>query len=493
MSSKACEYPPAPHQLKKALSGNGSVFQIRLLLTVFVCVAVWSLLLYIHVDSTATSKTFARLATYADSIVVVRRPRASDNILRRPPPQPPRDPCRGKYVYVHDLPSEFNDDIVRNCSALGKWSDMCKYVANRGFGPAIPNARGSLQDSGWFNTNQFLLEVIFRDRMRRYRCLTNDSAAASAVFVPYYPGLDVGRYLWGFDASVRDATPERLARWLSEKPEWKRMWGRDHFLVMGRISWDFRRPDNGTDWGNKMLLLPEIENMTVLGIEVPFPYSVGHEFAVPYPTFFHPSNRSQVHQWQERMRRVKRQHLFSFAGAPRPDSQNSNIRGAIISQCETSPETCSLFSCEPGTDNKCEDPPRLMELFQNSTFCLQPPGDSFTRRSIFDSIISGCIPVFFHPASAHLQYVWHFPKHFSKYSVFIPEADVRDGRVRIEDELLGFSKDEILEMREEVIRLIPGVLYADPASKSETMDDAFDIAVGGVLERVAKLRWQMKE
>ncbi|KAM1414442.1 hypothetical protein ACFX2I_006218 [Malus domestica] len=48
-------------------------------------------------------------------------------------------------------------------------------------------------------------------------------------------------------------------------------------------------------------------------------------------------------------------------------------------------------------------------------------------------------------------------------------------------------------MREEVVKLIPRVIYADPGSRLETLEDAFDIAVKGVLERVETIRKDMRE
>jgi hypothetical protein len=41
----------------------------------------------------------------------------------------------------------------------------------------------------------------------------------------------------------------------------------------------------------------------------------------------------------------------------------------------------------------CDNPDKVMRLFQNSVYCLQPTGDSYTRRLIFDSILAGCILV----------------------------------------------------------------------------------------------------
>lgn len=38
------------------------------------------------------------------------------------------DSCFGHYIYVHDLPRRFNDDVVNNCTLLCKWFDMCPFI-----------------------------------------------------------------------------------------------------------------------------------------------------------------------------------------------------------------------------------------------------------------------------------------------------------------------------------------------------------------------------
>ncbi|XP_019199137.1 PREDICTED: probable xyloglucan galactosyltransferase GT11 [Ipomoea nil] len=400
------------------------------------------------------------------------------------------DACAGRYIYMHDLPGRFNEDLMKECRLLNKWVDMCGYLVNMGLGPVLGNRR-FLQSRGWFSTNQFSLEPIFHSRMKQYECLTNDSSRAAAVFVPYYAGFDVVRYLWDdFNASVRDSGALGLVKWLREKPEWGFMGGRDHFMVAGRITWDFRRLDDGdSSWGNKLMLLPECRNMTVLTIESS-PRDK-NDFAIPYPSYFHPSTADQVLQWQNRMRRQRRRTLFAFAGAPRPNLDDS-IRGQVIRQCLKSRTKCRLSECKPDR-RKCDNPVYVMRMFQSSDFCLQPPGDSFTRRSTFDSILAGCIPVFFTPASAYVQYLWHLPRNFAKYSVLIPEGDVRGNNASIENILSGISKSRVSAMREEVIKLIPRLVYADPRTRLERIKDAFDLTVEAVIDRVKKLRKEMRE
>ncbi|KAF3457370.1 hypothetical protein FNV43_RR02027 [Rhamnella rubrinervis] len=401
------------------------------------------------------------------------------------------DSCSGRYIYIQDLPRQFNEDLLNNCRIIEKSRDMCPFLSNEGFGTKLEDndSKRVFTEKDWFLTSQFSLEVIFHNRMKKYKCLTNDSSMASGIFVPYYSGLDAAQYLL-YNVSVRDASAQKLVDFLAKRPEWKTMWGRDHFMIGGRVAWDYRRQtDNEKDWGSKLMFLPESKNMTLLSIESSL---WNNDIGIPYPTYFHPSKESVVFDWQERMRKRERRYLFSFAGAPRPGAEYS-IRSELINQCKSSTEHCKFMACD-GSNNHCENPEKVMGLFQNSIFCLQPSGDSFTRRSTFDSILAGCIPVFFDPASAYTQYLWHLPTNFSKYSVFISKHDIKEKRVSISERLLGVPTDEIFEMQEEVTRMIPKIIYGNWTSGFERkLEDAFDIAVNGMLERVEKVRKKIKD
>uniref|UniRef100_A0A803PGH0 Uncharacterized protein n=1 Tax=Cannabis sativa TaxID=3483 RepID=A0A803PGH0_CANSA len=338
------------------------------------------------------------------------------------------DPCGGRYIYVHELPSRFNEDMLKECRSLSLWTNMCKFTTNAGLGPPLENVEG-----------------VFR---------------------------------------YRDAASLDLVDWLMKRPEWDVMGGKDHFLVAGRITWDLRRlSEEESDWGNKLLFLPAAKNMSMLVVESS-PWNA-NDFGIPYPTYFHPAKDEDVFVWQDRMRKLERKWLFSFAGAPRPDNPKS-IRGQIIDQCKRS-KVGKLLECDFG-ESKCHLPSSIMQMFQSSLFCLQPQGDSYTRRSAFDSMLAGCIPVFFHPGSAYTQYTWHLPKNYTKYSVFIPEDDIRKRNISIEERLLQIPPEQVKIMRENVISLIPTLVYADPRSKLETLKDAFDVSVQAIIDKVTNLR-----
>ncbi|GAV58975.1 Exostosin domain-containing protein [Cephalotus follicularis] len=416
----------------------------------------------------------------------------SNSITEHPLKESETDSCLGRYIYTHDLPTRFNEDLLKNCQKLTRGTDknMCPYLVNNGLGHLIEDSEMVLLNNSWFSTNQFMLEVIFHEKMKKYECLTYDPSLASAIYVPFYAGLDMSLYLWGYNISVRDSSSLDLVKWLADKPEWRTMSGRDHFLVVGRIAWDFRRQtDNETDWGSKLRFLPESKNMSMLSIESS---SWNNDFAIPYPTCFHPSKDSEVFQWQDQMRKQKRLYLFSFAGAPRSEYQNS-VRGKIIEECLASKYACKLLDCNYGSTN-CDNPVNVMKVFQSSVFCLQPPGDSYTRRSIFDAILAGCIPVFFHPGTAYAQYLWHLPKNFTTYSVYIPVRYVKNWNASsVTRTLLQIPGDKVLALQEEVIKLIPSIVYADPRSKLETLEDAYDLAVKGMLKKIETIRSFIRE
>ncbi|MCO5603512.1 hypothetical protein L7F22_057663 [Adiantum nelumboides] len=400
----------------------------------------------------------------------------------------PHDSCDGKYVYIHSLPPMFNQDMISDCIHQSPiWVDICKIASNGGLGPILEDKEGVLTQPShdtfsWYNTEQFILDVIFHNRMKKYQCLTNDSSKADLIYVPFYAGLDLTRYLWRVNASVRDYLPNALAKWLSKQPEWKAMEGRDHFFVTGKISWDFRRPSdkNSADWGNKLLELPALKDVSVLLIEKG-PIEASHvEHAIPYPTYFHPHKDSEIYEWQDGMRAKKRVNLFAFAGASRPEFEHS-IRGELIEQCRKS-TFCKLLECTRGKSG-CNSPTTVMKLFQESVFCLQPSGDSYTRRSVFDSMVSGCIPVLFHPYTVYTQYNWHLPENHSTYSVFIPENEIKSKTADIERILRLVPACQVEEMREKVISLIPSLIYAHPDHQLEKVKDAFDVAMEALLAK----------
>lgn len=398
--------------------------------------------------------------------------------------------CKGRYIYVYDLPSEFNVDLVKRCDSLLPWFGLCEYFQNSGFGRVVAPEGGKNDSSQilqpakrWFNTHQYSLELVSHARILKYRCRTDDQSKASLFYIPYYGGLDVIRWHWALNATneKRDALGRKLVRWLENQPSWNRRGGLDHVLVLGKISWDFRRQITG-DWGSRLLEFSEMQKVTKLLIERN-PWHK-NDIGVPHPTFFHPKSASDIRRWLTHVESQDRKNLASFVGKDRHLDPN-NVRGALIDQCRNASahNDCFFLECER---DKCLLPAYVTRVFLTSHFCMQPPGDSPTRRSVFDSLVAGCIPVLFHPCTAYLQYPWHLPSNTSSWSVYISENDVKSGKVNVMDVLKKISKHDRDAMRRVILKdIIPKIIYGEPGADIAPFKDAFDIVLENLLYRAA--------
>lgn len=400
----------------------------------------------------------------------------------------PIQSCEGRRIYMYDLPAKFNSQLLQNCSGkLVSWLDFCKHIENQGFGSSIRNR------TGWYATDLYMLEVVFHNRMKKYQCLVSDPGRADAFYIPYYIGVDALRYLYGNERDRASDHGAELVSWLDKNAKWSwtKRGGMDHFMVTGRTAWDLSKPPmaKGNTWGTSLLELPAMANVTTLLVESRT--WIEREQAVPYLTSFHPSSLRELKAWTDTVVSARRDFLFAFVGAGR---QGLGIRRAVIEQCRHSSSKCVMVNC---AEMKCSHmPDAVMKELLKANFCLQPPGDSPTRRSTFDGLIAGCIPVFFRRDSAYEQYTWHLPSDPETYSVFIAEEKLLNSKkpLKIEDVLSSYSQEKIRRMREKIVEIIPSLLYMNFEEKGggdgeNFPKDAFDLSVEGMLSKAMSYRF----
>lgn len=100
-----------------------------------------------------------------------------------------------------------------------------------------------------------------------------------------------------------------------------------------------------------------------------------------------------------------RHTIVSFTGSPRRFNEYSTMmRESLVRMCGDLNNTALCSYGRYQHDLKVSN----NELSRRSVFCLQPPGDMPSRKSVFDAILSGCIPVLFHPLTAKYMYEWHW-------------------------------------------------------------------------------------
>jgi len=398
-----------------------------------------------------------------------------------------KEACQGRRVHIYDIPPSFNTALLEFCDGgLVSWIKFCKHHQNYGFGELV-NASTAIFGDDWYRTDAYMLEVIFLERMQSYPCLTDTPANADMYYIPFFAGLDALPYLYNETKRLHQQGLELLA-WLRQNAteSWRRYGGRDHFMTAGRTAWDFAIPEEGNkDWGTSLFDLDAMQHVTFMVLERR-PWRP-NEQAIPYPVGFHPSSAASLMLWVQRVRASERTALFSFSGALRPQ-QVGSIREILSQQCVSASTNCSRLDC---ASIKCShNPEPIYESLLHADFCLQPRGDTATRRSTIDSIVSGCIPVLFHKDTAETQYTWHLPPDLDSYAVFIPEDCIMNGTCIVKDILMQIPPSQVHKMREKLISMIPNVVYRHPStsSLSQTMTDAFDLAIEGMRSKVDSLK-----
>ncbi|KAL1564535.1 xyloglucan galactosyltransferase XLT2-like [Salvia divinorum] len=386
--------------------------------------------------------------------------------------------CKHGRIYVYDLPSMLNKDLLHNCYA----------ISNAGLGSPATGLDAVVPrnlSAAWYWTDMYAAEVIYHDRVNNYRCTTSNPAEATAFYIPFYAGLAVRKYLFSNStAKDRDRHAASMLDWVKKQPPWRHLNGSDHFLMLGRLTWAFRRlTDDDNEWGSSFIYMPLMKNVLRLTVERSRWDDL--EFSVPYPTAFHPRSESDIRQWQDWIRGRQRSNLFTFVGATRKKILN-DFRSILMEYCKKETTSCRVVDCSmvPCSDGA----PAILEAFLDSDFCLQPKGDGLTRRSVYDCMLAGSIPVYFWRGSFEYQYEWHLPKNASNYSIFIDNNIARNDTSIIKRTLEKFGKEEVMRMRETIIDFLPKLLYSKSNANLGGIEDAFDIAMEGVLKRFEQQR-----
>ncbi|XP_073124329.1 xyloglucan galactosyltransferase XLT2-like [Henckelia pumila] len=397
------------------------------------------------------------------------------------------DVCEFGRIYVYHLPALLNQDLLDNCHELAPWSSRCTALSNNGFGPPAAELAAVIPYNltpAWYWTDLYAGEPIFHHRiMNNYKCRTMYEDQATAFYIPFYVGLAVGKHLWSnYKSKDRDFHSLAMLNWIKDQSPWKKSNGSDHFIMMGRLTWDFRRlSDKDNEWGSRFLYMPLMKNVLHLTVERS-PWDP-LEISVPYPTPFHPRSESDIDKWHDFIRARTRSTLFSYVGGTRKSFKN-DFRGVLMSYCRNESSSCKLVDC---SITPCYDgAPAMIEAVLDSVFCLQPKGDGYTRRSAFDCMLAGAIPVYFWKGSFENQYEWFLPVEAGSYSVFIDNNDVRNGSAIIKDVLEKYSTEDVQRMREKIIEFMPRFLYSKSNANLGRFKDAFDITMDEVLRRFKK-------
>lgn len=471
--------------------------------------------------------------------------------------------CVGRWVYLAPVPKHFHADLVQHWPFTGpskgfgwpmhgstsqeyflKMADSLKHLeAGRG----RTNDTSSNQAPKWVSeashamakthfsspvpivhrTPEMAFSLLFYSRLMSYPCLTDDYQLADAVYIPYL--MFIRQRLGRGETFPEDM--RELADALVKSPAWKRMGGRDHFVVWEEL------PSPHAFRAQESL-------QAVIRVYMEARKSEWEDtttaFSAPYPTVIHPPDMGTLESWRAFVKAQKRTILFNMCASVDVWKRAVNgraLRQILMWQCKHS-SRCAYFPMMR-TGQKAHlghnRGPFFLTLNLFSQFCLQPRGDSCTRRGVITSMMTGCIPVVFENCSLESQWPGHIPPVVPAWFVQIPLERLRrppdfpqvqscnkpgtypwpqqqqgagpvcleDNQVKspedawVQDVLESIPQSEVDQMRMRMLESLPRLVYGGVPTGNMTFrrpdfNDSFDTIISNVLRLIKSKKKSLK-
>lgn len=162
--------------------------------------------------------------------------------------------------------------------------------------------------------------------------------------------------------------------------------------------------------------------------------------------------------------------LASFWGSNNVWYKPSTIlRTRISATCASHPEYCFYLRSSNRLQRVAGQNLTAIEIYSNTVFCLQPPGDGESRKGIFDSFSLGCIPVISANGLLSKTFPWFFTKELEeKTTVCVPHSAIVQQRKDIILDILLQIPPEVVRQKQEAIESIAKSLqYGVPPSRMQ--------------------------
>lgn len=367
-------------------------------------------------------------------------------------------------IYIYNLPNKFNTDVQTRLMARHPECYSFEYC---GSGARLFDIGDGVTV---YDSHQFSLEVLIHHLLALSPYRTLDPNKADYFYIPAYIGLQCLLH----NVTATRSLIEELFTYLNSTPYFIN--GKPQFSSLGKIEHEMRSKGSCP-----YLLHPNTVNITFLSIERALHRSaLGQRvISVPYPSYIHLTRKNS--SIQNLLAASQRKIFILLAASTRRSIRYRNI---IMDQF-TEKTTLSYEQYTRHKQNsttpmvmlitrECAQKPRYYTVpwMLHSVFCLQPPGDSPTRKSFYDSLLSGCIPVLFpypnHPSA------WAFQNHFnfSKFTVTIPYNYMHSKTSRVYDFLSNISPVHVDTLQKEVWRVAPWYQYGIPDGAQSDQQDA---------------------
>lgn len=148
-----------------------------------------------------------------------------------------------------------------------------------------------------------------------------------------------------------------------------------------------------------------------------------------------------------------------------------------------------------------------LDVYRYSQYCMQPPGDMDGRKALSDSILLGCIPVFFNAHLLSEKYPWFFSRDVERdAALYIPWQIVMKNESFNAVDYISSIPPEVTRKKQEALAKLAGkIVYSVPpnrlheyigfggapgakegASWSPPFEDAVDVILANTFERLER-------
>lgn len=320
-------------------------------------------------------------------------------------------------IYIYDLPKKFNLEILK---IYDVWHARCYSFEFCGFGARLFKLESGVHVH---DSHQFSLEVLVHHLLQLSPYRTLDPEQADLFYIPAYIGLQC-LYASFDNVSATNKLINELFAYLQSQPYFAS--GKPHFSSLAKIEREMQ-----SIGCCPYLLHPQSANITFLSIERETRYQSAlnqRVITVPYPSYIH-LDGSVTSRYQYLHSSSRNVFILLAAGTRRSNPYRSLILDQFREKTHLSyPEYIatnqrrSEFPMVMYITKECDHSAKYSTVrwMLQSVFCLQPPGDSPTRKSFYDALLTGCVPVLF-PYSGQGP-VWAFQDrlNFTKFTVTIP-------------------------------------------------------------------------
>jgi len=319
-------------------------------------------------------------------------------------------------VYVLDLPTKYNSDLLSNLE---------RKVKDRGGDPRSHYSVFSLQ----------IFEVYIHKWMLESSCRTKDPHAANLFYIPFY-SYCAGRFENNTTALVTDLKHE--VENYGGGTFWHRFCGADHVMAFNmhgnlKTYW--------TQFSAPMQILKDVFNI----LRIP---SLKRIESLMYRTVLIPYyvNNPLIAQFDMKSAPRERSILLSFFGTSRGGSPKKNVVRRPLKELLIRCNDCEYV--ELRNRFSLAEMDTAAKTYIRSKFCVIPRGDVPNSKRLFDAIFAGCIPVV---VSDDIQLPFTNVIDYSKFLLRFSEADVLANATIVLDALHAFTPVDIERYQENLL------------------------------------------